>query len=152
MKQFAIAAAAVLCLSACATAPKDFYEDPTKPKDTALCRAFLETKDPTFQRDAAAELVRRGLTHEECQSRVNMETAAIVAVAAVATGVAVAAACSSGCAGGGYSPSDQDCKGGSGDGPYFVQGPIWVGSYDPHNLDADNDGVGCEASDMAYGA
>ena len=23
-------------------------------------------------------------------------------------------------------------------------GPVYVGSYDPHGLDADNDGVGCE--------
>lgn len=53
----------------CATAPKDFYADPSKPKDTALCRAVMETTDPTFQRDAAAELVKRGLTAEDVRTR-----------------------------------------------------------------------------------
>src|SRR5690554_3505861 len=98
MKPLVLTALVALSLSACATPPKDFYADPTKPKDTALCRAMLETTDRTFQQDVAAELVRRGLTLEECQNRVAMETAAIVGIAAVATGVAVAAACSNGCA------------------------------------------------------
>ena len=83
-----------------------------------------------------------------------METAAIVGIAAVATGVAVVAACQNGCAGGGYSPSynDVDCAGGKGDGPLWQYGPVYVGSYDPNRLDADGDGIGCEVSDVAYGA
>lgn len=154
MKLSILAAATALALSACATAPKDFYVDPTKPKDTALCRAMLETKDPAFKRDAGTELVRRGLTIQECQNRVNMETAAIVGIAAVATGVAVAAACSNGCGAPSYSNRhvDRDCAGGSGDGPIYVAGPVWVGSYDPYGLDADGDGRGCEASDKFRGA
>lgn len=156
MKYLAPTMALALVISSCATAPKDFYADPTKPKDTALCRAYLETEDSQFQLDAAAELNRRGLTLQKCQNLVAMETAAIVGIAAVATGVAVVGACSNrNCSmpsmGGGGSRVDQDCRGGSGDGPYFVDGPIWVGNYDPHNLDADNDGMGCEASDIAYG-
>ncbi len=154
MKPIALSAILALTLVACATPPKDFYEDPSKPKDTALCRALLETTDATFQRDAAAELVKRGLTLEECQNKVAIETAAIVGIAAVATGVAVAAACSNGCAGGGYTPpnDDVDCYGGSGDGPRWQYGRVWVGSYDPYRLDADGDGWGCEASDKLYGA
>lgn len=155
MKPLVVAALLALSVSGCATAPKDFYADPTKPKDTALCRAVLETADPVFQRDAAAELMRRGLTEQECRNRVNMETAAIVGIAAVATGVAVAAACSNGCAAPSYTPTagpDRDCAGGSGDGPIYVQGPVWVGSYDPYHLDADGDGLGCEASDRLRGA
>lgn len=31
---------------------------------------------------------------------------------------------------------DLDCK--------DIKGPVWVGGYDPHNLDADGDGIGCE--------
>ena len=42
--------------------------------------------------------------------------------------------------------SDVDCAGGSGNGPYYVNGPVYlVGSDDPYDLDGnDNDGVGCE--------
>lgn len=156
MRPLLFTALLALSVSACATPPKDFYEDPTKPKDTALCRAVLETKDSVFRHDAAVELSRRGLTLDECQNRVTMETAAIVGIAAVATGVAVAAACSNGCAA--PSPSysnsyvDRDCAGGRGDGPIYVQGPVWVGNYDPYRLDADGDGWGCEASDRQRGA
>jgi Ca2+-binding RTX toxin-like protein len=49
----------------------------------------------------------------------------------------------------GYSPCippgpDVDCKGGGGDGPRYVQGPVSVTGSDPYGLDTDNDGVGCE--------
>jgi hypothetical protein len=40
--------------------------------------------------------------------------------------------------------SDYDCAGGSGNGPYYVQGPIYVIGYDEYGLDADGDGIGCE--------
>lgn len=50
----------------------------------------------------------------------------------------------------GYSPciptgSDVDCAGGSGDGPRYVQGPVYVTGSDPYGLDSDGDGVGCES-------
>lgn len=154
MKYAVQIAALAMLLSGCATAPKDFYADPSKPKDTTLCRTFLETQDLKYKADIGTELGRRGLSIEECQNRVNMETAAVVGIAAVATGVAVIAACQNGgCAGGGYSaPSDVDCYGGLGNGPRWQYGPIWVGSYDPYNLDADGDGMGCEARDLGRGA
>ena len=49
----------------------------------------------------------------------------------------------------GYSPclppgSDVDCAGGSGDGPRYVNGPVYVNGSDPYGLDSDGDGVGCE--------
>lgn len=49
----------------------------------------------------------------------------------------------------GYSPclppaSDYDCAGGSGDGPAYADGPIYVTGSDPYGLDADGDGVACE--------
>ncbi len=48
----------------------------------------------------------------------------------------------------GYSPclppaSDYDCAGGSGDGPKYT-GLVRVTGSDPYDLDADNDGYGCE--------
>jgi beta-lactam-binding protein with PASTA domain len=42
--------------------------------------------------------------------------------------------------------SDVDCAGGGGDGPVWVDGPVYLtGSSDPYGLDGyDNDGRGCE--------
>lgn len=40
--------------------------------------------------------------------------------------------------------SDYDCAGGSGNGPYYVAGPIRVVGSDHYRLDADGDGVACE--------
>jgi resuscitation-promoting factor RpfB len=40
--------------------------------------------------------------------------------------------------------SDDDCAGGSGNGPEYVDGPITVSGPDPFDLDRDNDGVACE--------
>jgi hypothetical protein len=40
--------------------------------------------------------------------------------------------------------SDYDCAGGSGNGPKYVQGPVRVHPPDPYDLDADDDGLGCE--------
>jgi len=41
--------------------------------------------------------------------------------------------------------SDYDCKGGSGNGPYYT-GRVEVIGYDEYRLDTDGDGVGCENS------
>lgn len=40
--------------------------------------------------------------------------------------------------------SDYDCAGGSGNGPKYVDGPVYVEGSDPYGLDRDGDGVGCE--------
>ena len=40
---------------------------------------------------------------------------------------------------------DYDCAGGSGNGPYYVQGPITVVGDDHYGLDRDGDGVACES-------
>ena len=36
------------------------------------------------------------------------------------------------------------CAGGSGNGPKYVAGPIYVVGYDEFDLDRDGDGVACE--------
>ncbi len=41
--------------------------------------------------------------------------------------------------------SDYDCAGGSGNGPYYVRGPVYVVGSDHYRLDSDGDGVGCES-------
>jgi resuscitation-promoting factor RpfB len=40
--------------------------------------------------------------------------------------------------------SDVDCAGGSGNGPSYVRGPVYVVGGDPYDLDRDKDGVACE--------
>jgi hypothetical protein len=49
----------------------------------------------------------------------------------------------------GYDPcispgGDVDCAAGSGDGPRYVDGPVYVEGFDPYGLDRDGDGVACE--------
>jgi hypothetical protein len=49
----------------------------------------------------------------------------------------------------GYDPciaagTDVDCEGGSGNGPRYVDGPVYVDGNDPYGLDSNYDGVGCE--------
>jgi len=40
--------------------------------------------------------------------------------------------------------SDVDCAGGSGNGPEYVRGPVYVVGPDVYGLDRDGDGVACE--------
>ena len=40
--------------------------------------------------------------------------------------------------------SDVDCAGGSGNGPEYVVGPVYVVGQDVYDLDRDGDGVGCD--------
>jgi hypothetical protein len=40
--------------------------------------------------------------------------------------------------------SDVDCAGGSGNGPYYVRGPVYVVGPDEYELDRDGDGIACE--------
>ena len=49
----------------------------------------------------------------------------------------------------GYKPClapapDYDCAGGSGDGPMYANGPIYVTGSDPYDLDSEGDGIACE--------
>jgi hypothetical protein len=39
---------------------------------------------------------------------------------------------------------DVDCAGGGGNGPNYAFGPVRVAPGDPHGLDRDGDGIGCE--------
>jgi resuscitation-promoting factor RpfB len=40
--------------------------------------------------------------------------------------------------------SDVDCAGGSGNGPAYVSGPVYVVGTDIYGLDRNGDGTGCE--------
>ena len=40
--------------------------------------------------------------------------------------------------------SDVDCAGGTGNGPAYVQGPVWVVGSDVYDLDRDGDGIACD--------
>lgn len=158
MRQYlAIGAAAAFALSGCATSPSKFYADPAKPDATSLCRVALDARtDAQFRSDVMRELLRRGIHLQDCQNKVATQNGVLVAAALIGVTTAAVIACKGGgCAGGGgggYVDDDVDCYGGTGNGPRWQYGPIAVGSYDPYGLDADHDGVGCEASDVRYGA
>ena len=68
-------------------------------------------------------------------------------VVILASGAAGATARAAGYKGACLKPnvSDYDCAGGSGDGPYYAQGPISVVGDDHYALDRDGDGVACES-------
>lgn len=93
-------AAVSVALTGCATTPKSFYANPAKATDTSLCRAVGETKDAKFQQDAAAELVRRGMTAEKCQQKITNENTGLAVIGIFAGAVAIGAA--GGYGGGGY--------------------------------------------------
>lgn len=40
--------------------------------------------------------------------------------------------------------SDVDCSGGSGNGPDYVDGPVWIVGSDIYDLDRDGDGIACD--------
>jgi hypothetical protein len=40
--------------------------------------------------------------------------------------------------------SDVDCLGGGGNGPKYVQGPVYVVGIDIYELDRDGNGIGCD--------
>lgn len=40
--------------------------------------------------------------------------------------------------------ADVDCAGGNGNGPAYVQGPVYIVGVDIYELDRDGDGVACE--------
>jgi hypothetical protein len=51
----------------------------------------------------------------------------------------------------GYRPclvpgADVDCAGGSGNGPHYVHGPVYVNGSDPYGLDSDGDGSAVRTS------
>lgn len=139
-----------LLVAGCAASPKTFYANPTSVKDTTLCRTFLEAAekgDEQYARDTGAEAGKRGLTLEQCQSKVNTENAVLVGIAVVATGVAAVAACQGGGCGGYSAPAydnDVDCYGGGGNGPNYVRGPFRLSGPDIFDLDRDGDGIACE--------
>lgn len=149
MKLLAALPAIALLVSGCAVSPKKFYENPSKQDVTSLCRAVFETTDPQFQRDVAAELIRRGMSEEDCKTKINQQNTAIAAVAVVGAVATVGVLAANG-GGGGYAPSagsDYDCLGGGGNGPYYVKGPFVLTGPDIYDLDRDGDGIACEPYD-----
>lgn len=147
---------ALLSIVGCAVTPTKFYDDPAATTDTGLCRVMQQTTAASFKQDVQAELNRRGISDGDCRNNIVGQNAAIAVIGVAATAVAIGVACSNrNCGsgwGGGNSSVDRDCLGGTGNGPLYVQGPVHVGSYDPYHLDADNDGIGCEVSDVKSGA
>lgn len=69
----------------------------------------------------------------------------LLALALLAAGPAYAADCDPNYSGACVPiASDVDCAGGSGNGPAYVRGPVYVVGVDIYKLDRDGDGVACE--------
>ena len=149
--KLAVSLICVAALAGCSARASSFYRNPSGENATALCRTvYDEGKGMQFRRDAAMELMRRGIDDEQCRERITDQNILIGTIAIIAGVTAVGVACANnacprvgGFAGAGIGP-DIDCAGGPGDGPRFQPGPVWVGSDDPFDLDRDGDGWGCE--------
>ena len=88
-----------------------------------------------------------GVQTSKVQTSDVITTAPVTQVTKIGTYVAPKPNCdpnySGGCVPNVY-PSDVDCAGGSGNGPYYVAGPVYVIGSDRYGLDRDGDGVACE--------
>lgn len=72
-------------------------------------------------------------------------TPPVTQVTSVGTKVKTASSCDSNYSGACVPiASDVDCAGGSGNGPAYVSGPVYVVGSDIYDLDRDGNGVGCE--------
>ncbi len=72
------------------------------------------------------------------------ETVEATTTAAPTTTVAPQSSCDPNYSGCVPIASDVDCKGGTGNGPAYAEGPVQVIGTDIYDLDRDNDGIGCE--------
>ncbi len=97
-----------LALAGCTTTtPAAFQKNPKGVPKVSLCRTYLETHDPLFQQQIAAELSRRGVASYQCQQMVRQQNQAGAVLAAVAIGGAAVAYCANhncGGSGGYYNP------------------------------------------------
>jgi hypothetical protein len=100
-----IAALATLALSSCTTTtPVEFEKNPKGVPKVSLCRTYLESSDPVFQQQIAAELARRGIPYYKCPEMVQQQNQAGAVLAAVVIGGAAIAYCSNhNCGGSGSS-------------------------------------------------
>lgn len=102
-----LGAAAVLSLAlvGCTTTQEAFRQNPKEVPKVDICRTLMQTQDPTFSRELAGELVRRGVNPFECPSMVQKQDQAAAALVAVAVIGGAVAYCANRNCGGGYAPS-----------------------------------------------
>lgn len=102
------AALIALALAGCTTTTQaEFQKNPKAVPKVSLCRTYLESSDPVFQQQIAAELARRGVAYYQCPQMVQQQNQAGAILAAVAIGGAAVAYCANhNCGGGGgyYNP------------------------------------------------
>jgi hypothetical protein len=92
--RLSIAVSLSFALMSCTTTPAQLAANPKQVPKVNLCRTYLQTPDPMFQQQLAAELAQRGVSPFECHEMVQKQdqaAAALVAVALVGTAVAVCA-------------------------------------------------------------
>jgi hypothetical protein len=110
-----------------------------------LKRAIASGRLHALVVEAKAEARAKALARAEAKAKKKAEAeAAAAAAAAEAEAAPSASNCDpnySGCLD--PNSSDYDCAGGSGNGPDYT-GTVRVLGSDPHGLDADGNGIGCE--------
>lgn len=95
-----IAVSISFALASCTTTQAQLAANPKQVPKVNLCRTYLQTPDPMFQKQLLTELAQRGISPFECHEMVQKQdqaAAALVAVALVGTAVAV---CANGCTSG----------------------------------------------------
>jgi serine phosphatase RsbU (regulator of sigma subunit) len=96
-------------------------------------------------REAARRQARRAAARQRTRQAAQAHQAALAREEGESEEAAESSACDPSYSGACLDPyaSDYDCEGGSGDGPSYTGGVVVVGD-DHYELDADNDGYGCE--------
>jgi hypothetical protein len=118
--------------------PRSHFNFTVRPKHTGT--RLYRVVDPRTRRGPAASV----------SARVTLHVHPMPTSTGGGSGSGDSPVTSSGNCTAGYSPcipvgSDVDCAGGSGNGPRYVSGPVYVTGSDPYGLDADGDGIACEA-------
>lgn len=86
-----------------------------------------------------------GVAGEKTLIKEEITTPPVTQVTAIGTKVKAASNCDPNYSGACVPiASDVDCAGGSGNGPAYVSGPVYVVGSDIYDLDRDGNGVGCE--------
>ena len=83
-------------LAGCATTQQAFYTNPTAAPLPDLCHAYVESGDPNFRNDLAAQITSRGADLNACTQKARNDNVATAAAVAIGIGALAVAASQSG--------------------------------------------------------
>lgn len=122
---------------------KTTVDDPTLDKG----KSILKTKGVNGVKTSTFEItLADGVQTDKKLTKEETTTNSIAEVTAIGTKIAVVPPACDPNYSGACVPiaSDVDCLGGSGNGPAYVKGPVYVIGKDIYHLDSDGNGIGCE--------